>query len=159
MISVDVGPCACGAGTIETTVELDDWNRIRRSTAFLCPKCKTEYEKLLREREVISRERARLLDLAQSLAIERYFTKWRDTVDGRSKKDVWKRCTGGNGYPSLGTFYKHVEDEGLENWLQRWFKNNLATALEQIGVYDEEVLDLLIRRERIPEYREPHPWQ
>lgn len=159
VISVNVDPCACGAGTIETTVEMDDWNRIRKSTAIHCSVCRCEQEKLQKQRDANSRERARLLEEAQSLALERYFATWRSPVEGNSKKAIWRYCTGGEGYPSLETFYKHVRDEGIETWLRRWFKNNISGALKQIGVEDEEIFDLLALREQVPEYREPHPWQ
>ncbi len=159
-MSVDRSPCACGAGTVETTFEMDDWNRSRPSQVIHCPTCEAAHSEVLRQRKQNEADRAALLGEAQRLAKERYLSRWLALFEGKSRKAAWQTFTGGAGYPALETFYKHVREKGGVAEYMTWcFHQEVRHALRILQVEDADITDLLDRRDAIPEYKEPHPWQ
>ncbi|WP_417494618.1 hypothetical protein [Maricaulis sp.] len=158
-IALHESPCACGAGLVETSVEMDDWNRIRRYTRIHCEPCRKAQEEIQSQRDANNRQRETLLEEAKAIAGDRYLATWLGQFEGRTKKDIWQCITKGEGYPVLQTFYKHVRGEGLQRYLTRWFEDHILIALEQMSVTDAELIGLLQRRDAIPQYQEPHPWQ
>jgi len=90
-------------------------------------------------RKAIRQRRAELKEQVSKLAQSRHLEGWLSLFEGQSKKHVWYRLTGGRGYPSLGTFYKHVKDEGLQRYLSRVFYHDIEGAFSLLGVRDEDI--------------------
>lgn len=152
-------PCACGKGTVTTTVRMDDWHRTEHSHEIHCPQCKAQQEEVLQERRSNNKARDELNGLIVSLATERYLQRWLDLFEGKSRKSAWMIYTGGHAYPSLATFYKHVREQGLPQYLTWCFRNDVQKALGILNITDAEIEALLQKRDRIPSHREPHPYQ
>lgn len=152
VMSVEETPCACGAGTFVFTFEMDDWNRTRSTKTIRCGVCQAAHDEVVRQRRENEIRRAQLLERARALAAERYLARWMALFEGVSKKVAWERYTGGEGYPTLGTFYKHVKDRGLAPYMRWCFMNDIANALKIIDVNDSEVAALLAERDAIPHY-------
>lgn len=151
--------CDCGAGTIRYVMEMDDWGRARDYRVFDCKRCEDAHAKVLRQREEAKAKRDQLLEAARRLASERYLERWLRRFEACTKKQIWQLLTEGRGCPALGTFYQHVKGRDVAEYLTRWFNDELVRALEQLGVRDIDVDHLLAEWEKIPEYREPHPYQ
>jgi hypothetical protein len=142
--------CRCGKGTVTYVVEMDDWNRARDHTYINCPACKEED----RQKQAITAERAEraatLYVKAKQLALDRYLDLWLSAYSGLQKKDAWKRYIGGSGYPTLGTFYKHVRDlSGLTEYMRWCFLNRFEEALRAMNVHDEEIEAILFQRSQL----------
>lgn len=136
-------PCWCGKGTIIFHTEMDDWNRVRHHTEISCQYCKLQQQEKV---EAANKQKARCDELyqrAKAMAESRYLQTWVDRYSGLSKVDAWRLYTGGIGYPSLGTFRKHVKEEGLEKYFQRAFRHRFEEALDKMGVVDSEINKLL----------------
>jgi hypothetical protein len=142
--------CDCGAGTETYTFELDDWNRTRSSTEIHCLVCHEKSEEKL-EGDLKRQERREwLLQRSQQLASERYSAQWIDLFAGMTKKAAWLRYTGGLGYPTLGTFYQHVNDAGGLNEHLTWcLINDLERSLRILNLEDLEIKELLGEREQL----------
>ncbi len=160
-MSKDVKPCPCGKGTYTIISEMDDWNRTRDSWEMNCADCKREYllqtetafdSGLSYERhfwarrgnvekyEKLKQEANKLLKKAYEISETMYLEKWKNTFNGKNKKSVWVAITNnGEHYPSLGTFYKHVKDEGIEKYLESFFKRENSEALKILGISDENI--------------------
>ena len=156
---IEKEPCRCGAGFIETINESDDWGRFRSSLRFYCARCEGEHREAAKRREEHLQQRRDLLSQAIRLATERYLSRWLALFDGKSKKAAWLIYTRGQGYPSLATFYDHVRPDGLTRYMTSRFDHDLEKVLQVLGVVDADVQALLVARDSIPDYREPHPWQ
>jgi len=142
-------PCWCGKGAITYVTEMDDWNRVRHYTRFNCSACRETAERESQEEKRRESEREHLLAQARRLAEERYSEAWLTKFKGLNKREVWQFLTGGTEYPALGTFYKHVKEEGLEKYLHRTFRDDFSKALTKMCIKDNEIKMLLERRERI----------
>lgn len=145
----DIRPCWCGNGTITYVTEMDDWNRVRHHTRIECEVCKTKAEENARLKQQRHQERENLLARAKLIAEDRYLNGWLAMFAGLNKRETWLLLTDGSGYPALGTFYKHVKEEGVSQYLSRNFSHDFQKALAKMGVKDNEVQDLLAARERI----------
>jgi len=141
--------CWCGNGTITYITEMDDWNRVRHHTQINCPICKEEADKEAAERQRREESRNKLRSEAKSIAEERYLARWLAMYSGLNKREAWKLYTGGSGYPALGTFYKHVREQGLTEYVRWCFSNDFQKALERMGVEDNDIQHLLSEREYI----------
>lgn len=86
---------------------------------------------------------------AYQLGEERYLERWLALFKNRSKKDAWLIYTGGSGYPALGTFYRHVRDEGIEKYLRQHFGCDLEKVLHKLRVEDQEITVLLKSAEKL----------
>jgi hypothetical protein len=148
-MSAETKICPCGKGTITYCMEMDDWNRIRHHKKINCPKCKAQADEKIRLEIERDQNREMLLAKALRIAEERYLARWLGMYANKSKKAVWMLYTGGSGYPALGTFYKHVQDEGIEQYLRRNFSHDFQKALKQMKVKDGDIQELLAARERI----------
>jgi hypothetical protein len=85
------------------------------------------------------------------IAQKRYLESWVAPYARLNKKAAWELYTGGSGYPALGTFYKHVKDEGsVEQYLRRSSSNAFQKALKQMKIEDGENQELHVAREKIP---------
>jgi len=150
-MSEETRACPCGKGTVTYVMDMDDWNRTRHYQSINCPTCKAEAdrkERLEAEREA---KREDLLSRALQIAQKRYLARWLDLFAGMSKKAAWQLYTGGEGYPALGTFYKHVKDDGgIERYLRRSFAHDFQRALKQMNVKDADTQKLLTEREKLP---------
>lgn len=147
-MSAETKPCRCGKGTITYYMDMDDWNRTRHYKSIACAECKAVAEE--KDRLEIEREKKResLLARAVQIAKERYLARWLSMYAGKTKKAAWRLCTGGSGYPALGTFYKHVKFDGtVEQYLCRSFSHDFQKALKQMKINDGEIRDLLAARE------------
>ena len=164
-MSRDRNPCPCGQGTYSIINEMDDWNRSRSRWQMDCPKCKTEYqlysrggydssrlptthylwvkkEQLLKHKKLIEQSK-KSYDRAIVLAFNRYFETWIQFFKNKNKKEIWSTLTNkGETYPALGTFYKHLKDDGTERYLKRFFENENNRALQVLGIIDNEILTL-----------------
>jgi len=153
--------CPCECGTYSIITEMDDWNRTRSNWEMNCARCAVEY--VLFEQQAydsgipyaakrwvrassysqyrqLNAEAEELAQRAAGLAKERYLDRWLAFFDGKPKKVIWQILTDdGSRYPALGTFYRHVRGEGTEAYLDRWFRNNTATALSLLAVTDAEI--------------------
>src|SRR5690606_31990624 len=104
-------PCWCGKSTITYVTEMDDWNRTRNSRIINCPDCFKKNAKEVEEEAQKKLIRENLFNEAKELAIDNYLNFWLEKFEGMNKKQIWEYLTNGDGYPSLGTFYKHTKDE------------------------------------------------
>ena len=68
-----------------------------------------------------------------------------------NKKAAWERLTqGGKDYPSLGTFYKHIQQFGnLRLYLTWSFQSDLKHAIKIGGIRDDEVKALIDEYDRL----------
>ena len=148
-MGTDIEPCWCGKGTIKYITEMDDWNRVRTSREINCPEC-MEKERI-RNAEESARENRRieLYHQAKQVAESRYLEQWLGMYEGLNKKEAWELFTGGSGYPSLGTFYKHVKESGVISYMRWYFSNRFENSLKAMGINDSEIVDLLNERDRI----------
>lgn len=149
VMNEETKPCPCGKGTVTYIFEMDDWNRTRSSSKIKCPTCEAravELSRLSIERE---QKRERLLAKAIKTAEARYLARWLALFENKSKKEAWLTYTGGNGYPALGTFYKHVKDEGVAQYLRRSFSHDFRRALKQMKIKDDDIETLLAAREKL----------
>lgn len=148
-MSAEKKPCPCGKGTVTYYMDMDDWNRVRHYKSIECPTCKADAEEKSRQEMAREQERRKLLSEATKLAEERYLARWLAMYAGKNKKSAWLLYTGGSGYPALGTFYKHVKDEGMERYLRRSFSHDFQRALEKMNVKDRDIQSLLKAIEKI----------
>jgi hypothetical protein len=62
-----------------------------------------------------------------------YGEKWRQHFAPKKKKEIWEALTqGGKVYPSLATFYSHVQHLGLEKVLNRYLDFEHFDKLKRI---------------------------
>jgi hypothetical protein len=119
-----------------------DWNRTRLRETINCPTCKAAAdEKSCKEAER-HRKREALLSKAFKIAEERYLARWLAIFANKSKKEAWLLYTGGSGYPALGTFYKHVKEEGVDHYLRWSFSSDFRSALHKMNVVDKDIQEL-----------------
>jgi hypothetical protein len=88
----------------------------------------------------IEREKLSMLATAQA----RYLQQWLAHFAGKPKKNVWAelKSIDHSRVPSLGTFYKHTKDDGVERYLHDWFKpRRLMKILVFLGVADSEMTE------------------
>ena len=66
---------------------------------------------------------------------KQFGARWRAHFDGKTKKAIWSELTeDGKHYPSLGTFYAHVRDSGIDRVLARYFeRRELPTVARILG--------------------------
>jgi hypothetical protein len=134
IIREETDPCRCGQGTVVFRVKMDNWNRMRRSFETRCPQCSLEGEIERRKLQVEHQLGEECLQKARTLAVERYLQTWLDRFENCNAKAAWLQYTGGGGYPSLGTFYRHVREFGGVTEYMRWcFSSDIGQALE--GTY------------------------
>lgn len=141
-------PCWCGKGTIVCHTEMDDWNRVRQHTDINCDYCKHLQQEKEDAENKRKAQRDELYQKAKVMAESRYLQEWVDRYADMSKVDAWRLYTGGVGYPSLGTFRKHVKEEGFDKYFQRVFSHRFEEALEKMGVADPEIEELLTQIEQ-----------
>lgn len=132
-------PCKCGAGTISISTEMDDWNRKRYNRTVNCEYCKEQERVKAEEADRQKKLHDDLSHKVRGLAEPRYLDKWTEQMTGKSKVDAWRLYTGGEGYPSLGTFRKHMKEEGQIKYFQRLFRQDIGAALIKMGVSDSEI--------------------
>lgn len=142
-------PCWCGKGTIVFHTEMDDWNRVRHHTEINCKYCKLQQQEKVDAKNKREVRRNKLHQKAKVMAKSRYLQTWVDRYSGMSKVDAWRLYTGGVGYPSLGTFRKHVKEEGIAKYFQRVFSDHFEEALDKMGIVDPEIKELLIQMEQV----------
>lgn len=148
-MSVETKPCPCGKGTITYRMEMDDWNRVRHGQTIHCPKCKADADEKHRAEFERERKREKLLAKAVQVAEKRYLDRWLKLYENKSKKAAWLLYTGGSGYPALGTFYQHVKEEGVEQYLRRSFSYDFQKALLRMEIKDGEIESLLAARDAV----------
>jgi hypothetical protein len=135
-------------GTITYVMEIDDWNRTRSHREIACSVCLEEERQEQEVHALREKRREDLYGKAKDLATKRHLDKWLDLYARVTKKEAWRRYTGGSGYPTLGTFYKHVKDFGGVTEYMRWcFSNHFEEALKALAVKDDDVEALLAERE------------
>lgn len=133
-------PCRCGNGTVSYISEMDDWNRFREKTIINCERCREEATQTKRLNEEKAQLRRELLNKACRLAEEKYSHIWLEKFSGLNKKQAWEYLTNENGYPSLGTFYKHTKEMGgLESYLKWCFRKDFETNLKVLNISDPEI--------------------
>ena len=142
-ISSDTKECRCGKGTVTRITDMDDWNRFRYHTVVNCIYCKEEDDQKNRLRLQTETKKSQLLAQARLLAEDRYYEKWMEIFNSLNKKEIWRVLTGGSGYPSLATFYKHVGLDGQDKYLRDVFRKDFPAALKRLGIQDLEIHDLL----------------
>lgn len=142
-------PCPCGKGTMTRHMLMNDWGVARYTMEIHCAGCKADRER--RDAEEIARKqlKAELHQKALEIATRRYMPQWEALFVGISKKEAWALCVNGNGYPALGTFYKHVKESGLEKYIQHVFFYSFPEALIKMSISDPEIDALLASCERI----------
>jgi hypothetical protein len=144
----DVRPCRCGDGTITFHLEMDDWNRARTYTTYECDRCRKEADDNARVQLDRKQMRHALLSMALKLASDRYLSQWLARFEGKSKKAAWQILTAHQKYPSLGTFYQHVRETGLDHYLRWRFAGDFEMALKALKIRDSEI-DELIERSKV----------
>lgn len=138
-------PCECGAGIIQVTQRSNDWFQFEEHQDVQCPTCKAI-------RAAVRQRRTELKERAKSLAEQRYLDDWLAQFEGMNKRQAWFQLTQGRGYPSLGNFYKHVKDEGIDRYLRRNFFQDVEKALTDMGKVDAEVSVALAELGSLPDY-------
>ena len=128
VVRSETKPCWCGKGAITHALEMDDWSRTRSSHVLDCASCELKQREQEAAQQRRENEKEALYNEARRIAETRYLADWLSGYAGLSKKDAWKRYTGGTGYPSLGTFYKHVQHTG-NNWT---LANDLETEFAKL---------------------------
>jgi SEC-C motif len=135
--------CPCGSGR---KYKKCHWNR---ESAAPIPYHESAKE-LLRLRVGEQKCLHPMLGKAQELATERYRAAWLALFAGMTKKAAWQRYTGGTGYPTLGTFYRHVKHAaGLSQHLEWCLRNDLERSLKVLGIEDAEIKALLKERTQL----------
>lgn len=149
-------PCPCCNGHYLVIQRSDDWGRSDERWEMHCPACAEKYglysatynRKGMDEtfsgwvprpvlHEVATAEQTaqeaekRLTDVAST----QFGARWRAHFDGKAKKAIWRELTeDGEHYPSLGTFYAHVRDSGMDRVLARYLdRRELATVVRILG--------------------------
>lgn len=145
----EIRPCWCGKGTIVFHTEMDDWNRVRHRTVINCEYCSHQQQEKIDAENKRKARRDELYQRAKAMAESRYLQAWVDRYSGMSKVDAWRLYTGGVGYPAIGTFRKHVKDEGLTKYFQRIFSHRFEEALVRMGVSDSEINELLAQMDHV----------
>ena len=157
-------PCPCGRGTYTAITEVDDWNRSRSDWRMNCSRCREDYirhdypahdsgiaitahrwvrKSTYAQYEKLKNQAEDHVAKAQKLSETRYLARWEQFFYNRNKKECWSILTNaGARYPALGTFYKHVRDEGISKYLQRFFRNDNERALTILDVDDAEIRNL-----------------
>lgn len=150
IMRTETGPCECGVGTETFTFEMDDWNRTCSSIEIHCPMCREKKKQEWEAEQARENRRDELLRVAQKLATERYLPQWLALFADMTKKEAWKRYTGGTGYPALGTFYQHVKHSGSLSKYMGWcLTNDLERSLRAFGIEDKDIDAILKERERL----------
>lgn len=144
-MSPEIRPCRCGRGTIVFHTEMDDWNRVRHHTEIHCEYCKFQQQQEIAAENMRKARCDELYQTAKTLAEYRYLQAWINRYSDMSQVDAWRLYTEGVGYPSLGTFRKHVKEEGLDNYFRRVFRHSFEEALNKMMIVDPEINELLIQ--------------
>lgn len=103
----------------------------------------------VREQQERLAQRRSLYEQARLLANERYLEKWVSQFSGLTKKAAWELYTGGRGYPALGTFYTHLKDRSIEEYMRREFLYKFEDALEKMQTVDKDIEELLRERDSV----------
>ncbi len=84
-------------------------------------------------------------------AASQFGEPWRKHFDGKAKKTIWSELTeDGKCYPSLGTFYAHVRDSGLDRVLARYFdRRELLTVIRILGPSASVLAERMAEVERL----------
>ncbi len=146
-MGTEIRSCWCGKGTIVFDTEMDDWNRVRHRTVINCVYCSRQQQENIDSENKRKARRDELYQRAKTIAESRYQQAWVDRHAGMSKVDAWLLYTGGVGYPSLGTFRKHVKEEGLAKYFRRTFSQGFEEALNKMEVVDPEINEILTQME------------
>jgi hypothetical protein len=165
-------PCPCGKGRYAVVVRSDDWNRFEQSWKMLCPECADVYvlhscsvnRKGFNETQcgwipkplegelnaLCQKLESRNEDLTNYLKLH-YAEKWRQHFAMRKKKEIWKALTnGGQGYPSLATFYSHVRCLGMEGVLNRYVESrHIETLIRVLKIKDALVSSAIMEIEKL----------
>lgn len=149
-------PCPCGKGHYTVFQRSDDWGRFEERWEMECGACKEKYglhsatynRKGIHETssgwvphavlQEVAAARLRVEEADKRLtadAASQFGEPWRAHFDGKAKKTIWSELTeDGKCYPSLGTFYTHVRDSGLDRVLARYFdRRELSTVIRILG--------------------------
>ena len=145
----EIKHCWCGNSTITYMMEMDDWNRTRTSRVINCQECQEKYLSEEQEKNRKKELREKLHNKAKSLAADRYLDAWIEKFAGLNKKQAWGLLSTKSGYPSLGTFYKHTKDEGMEKYIKRQFEQDFEACLEKLGINDESITNIINERNNI----------
>ena len=105
--------------------------------------------KLYKEENTKQKNREKLHFKAKNIAVSRYLDQWLAMFKNLNKKEAWQLYTNETGYPTLGTFYKHVKDEGVLPHMERNFKSDFENILNIMDIQDSEIKDLLHQKNSI----------
>lgn len=106
---------------------------------------KSTYE-AFKQREAVHKE---LQQCITDQARQKYLGVWLKSFEVcKTKKSVWKRLTGGSGYPSLSTFYNSLRWVEREEYIDRWFDwSHLQSVMVALEVADSDI-QVQLERER-----------
>jgi len=159
-ISEEELKCPCENGIYRVTISVNDWFQWNEHWEMLCENCKSKYilRETIRYDSGMSRnsyrwisieedKKAREIEAQCSALIEclvdKYLNEFLAYFSEKSKKEIWGIITSrGSQYPSLGTFYKHTKDAGLENYLKQYFQENIECAFEILNRNPPELEEL-----------------
>lgn len=83
-------PCCCGKGNYTEIIEMDDWNRMRKSRVMHCSECA---EKEMAEKARVKEERERLGKMEKKIKTyfeDHYINEWLSYfATAKNKKMVW----------------------------------------------------------------------
>ena len=160
--------CPCGKGIYRIEHYSDDWLRHEEKWIMDCSICINNYglwtygrskdgmieghylwvpiELLRKEKAInnsISNERESLI----TLATKRYLEKWLAYFkEFKTKKAIWNEIKRQDEnyphifYPSLSTFYSHIKNKGVDNYLRNFFSiENFPLIFNKIRVEDIDI--------------------
>ncbi|MEP1032482.1 hypothetical protein [Ekhidna sp.] len=164
IISEKKKTCPCKSGFYTVTLKLDDWNRMEEFWNMNCSHCEDDYilhhdfvtSSGLNEKryfwikksqwlkfENLKSEAKKFRDLSVEIARREYQELWNQYFFKKKKKFIWKALTNnGSVYPSLSTFYTHIKEWGIEQYLSDFFKNYNSLALQILNVENKEISSL-----------------
>lgn len=141
VISREEISCMCDEGTIEIVILIGDWpGQSEKRRQLKCSKCH-EQDKKRKEAQRVAKE---LTAKAKAIAIDKYSRLWIERFNGHNLKQIREPIKNNYGYPALGTFYKHVkEDGGRDEYLQKAFADKPFERTKELGIKDHQVEELL----------------
>ena len=148
-MKTEVKSCWCGKSTITYITKMDDWNRVQNHKKINCLACREQDRVKTEEKNAKEKKRKTLYSKAKDFAVSRYLEQWLGMFSNLNKKEAWQLYTNGTEYPALGTFYKHVKEEGVLPYMERNFKSDFEKILDKMDIQDDEIKVLLHQKNRI----------
>jgi hypothetical protein len=145
-------PCTCGKGTYTELIEMDDWNRMRRSRIIHCLDCVEKQKrfklKLTEDQELLKNIVSELRGYFERNYIEQWVSYYNSA---KTKKDVWAIANKIKvERSSLSTFYQRIKNKNINDYIKS-LANNEKNILKIMSVLDIEDEDFKSKLEEVIE--------